>query len=342
MAEIKTVTSLATETEISFGDYYQFVWVRNAGEGDCYVSAKSGITAGGADVASVKAGETALVITETNTIYSKGATTLECHAQNFAECPFKRAAKGGESSITVESITITNNGTTTAPTGKAYTPITVNVQPNVGAKNITANGTYTASADNLDGYSSVTVNVSDAPTLPDTYTRLDYVECGGASAPAYFDCTYTENKSDLWEFVTSANALDSGYHTFYAVSDAYSLAYDGDTLKGWQITPFSGNVSADVDTAYRAIITTGTDTASKTFAVGAYHGTNWTEFFDGKIYSIKCKRTDADGEKTLFDNLNYALYFIPAKRNSDDVIGLYEAVSGTFYTSTSGNAFTGA
>lgn len=95
MAEIKTVTSLATETAITFDDYHQFVWVRNTGEGDCYVSAKSGITAGGADVISVKAGETALVITETNTIYSKGATTLECHAQNFANCPSK---SGGKSS----------------------------------------------------------------------------------------------------------------------------------------------------------------------------------------------------------------------------------------------------
>ena len=35
---------------------------------------------------------------------------------------------GGGSGITVEPITITQNGTTTAPSGKAYSPITVNVQ----------------------------------------------------------------------------------------------------------------------------------------------------------------------------------------------------------------------
>ena len=35
----------------------------------------------------------------------------------------------------------------------------VGVQPSLGTKNITANGTYNASSDNYDGYSSVTVNV---------------------------------------------------------------------------------------------------------------------------------------------------------------------------------------
>ena len=34
---------------------------------------------------------------------------------------------GGGSGITVEPITITQNGTTTAPSGKAYSPVTVNV-----------------------------------------------------------------------------------------------------------------------------------------------------------------------------------------------------------------------
>lgn len=126
MSEIKTITSLATETEITFNDFWQFVWVKNTGDGDCYVSAKSGITAGGADVISVKAGETALVITETQSIYSKGATTLEVHGQNFAECPFKRQVKGGEQ-IDVTALSVTANGTYTAPTGTAYSPVTVDV-----------------------------------------------------------------------------------------------------------------------------------------------------------------------------------------------------------------------
>ena len=127
MSEIKTITSLATETEIEFNDFWQFVWVKNIGDGDCYVSNKSGIEAGGVDVIAVKANETAMVITETQSIYSKGATTLEVHAQNFAECPFKRQGKGG-ASIDVTALSVTTNGVYTAPSGTAYSPVTVDVQ----------------------------------------------------------------------------------------------------------------------------------------------------------------------------------------------------------------------
>ena len=47
---------------------------------------------------------------------------------------FEQATSGGGSGgsgITVEPITITQNGTTTAPSGKAYSPITVNVSKEV-------------------------------------------------------------------------------------------------------------------------------------------------------------------------------------------------------------------
>lgn len=63
-------------------------------------------------------------------------------------------------SVDVESLSVTENGTYTAPTGKAYSPVAVSVPPNVGAKIIQANGNYSASSDNLDGYSSVSVSVS--------------------------------------------------------------------------------------------------------------------------------------------------------------------------------------
>lgn len=43
----------------------------------------------------------------------------------------------------------------------------VNVQPNVGSKSIVANGSYPASADSLDGYSDVSVNV------PNSYAAAD-------------------------------------------------------------------------------------------------------------------------------------------------------------------------
>ena len=55
------------------------------------------------------------------------ATGFDC-PQGMENKTFEQATSGGGGSgITVEPITITQNGTTTAPDGKAYSPITVNV-----------------------------------------------------------------------------------------------------------------------------------------------------------------------------------------------------------------------
>lgn len=59
------------------------------------------------------------------------ATGYDC-PQGMENKTFEQATSGGGGSgITVEPITITQNGTTTAPSGKAYSPITVNVPKEV-------------------------------------------------------------------------------------------------------------------------------------------------------------------------------------------------------------------
>ena len=74
----------------------------------------------------------------------------------------KAGSGGGGGDVIVESLTATENKTYTAPSGKAYSPVTVNVpEKTLGTKTITATGTYAASGDNLDGYSSVTVTMTN-------------------------------------------------------------------------------------------------------------------------------------------------------------------------------------
>ena len=84
---------------------------------------------------------------------------------------YKKMNSSGGGDIDVESLSVTENGSYNAGEGKAYNPVIVNVQPDLITKSITANGTYQASSDNADGYSSVTVNVegykiSDVSGLP--------------------------------------------------------------------------------------------------------------------------------------------------------------------------------
>lgn len=54
----------------------------------------------------------------------------------------KAASGGGGSSVDVEPLSVTENGTYTADTGKAYSPVTVNVQGGGGASNFVT-GTFT-------------------------------------------------------------------------------------------------------------------------------------------------------------------------------------------------------
>lgn len=80
---------------------------------------------------------------------------------------------GGGGEIEVESLTATENKTYNAGEGKAYNPVVVAIpEPTLISKNITANGTYTASSDNADGYSSVSVNVP----LPSNAYLLQSIE----------------------------------------------------------------------------------------------------------------------------------------------------------------------
>lgn len=96
---------------------------------------------------------------------------------------YEQGGSGG-SSVTVEPLTVTQNGTQTAPTGKAYSPVTVNV-PNSytdsdiwkvvdAAKQLVAqrdyfvnlNGTYDTTYNN-----SVTVNVEPVPVYIDDFSE---------------------------------------------------------------------------------------------------------------------------------------------------------------------------
>lgn len=72
---------------------------------------------------------------------------------------------GGEPpEIQTEPITITQNGTYTAPSGKAYTPVTVNVSGGGGGMNVQAYLGYDSRTANSYGATSVTLTVAKSGT----------------------------------------------------------------------------------------------------------------------------------------------------------------------------------
>jgi len=60
------------------------------------------------------------------------ATTLDGYA-NLVD-----SISGGGGSVTVESLSVTDNGTYTAPSGTAYSPVTVNVQQDIDIKTVSS------------------------------------------------------------------------------------------------------------------------------------------------------------------------------------------------------------
>lgn len=84
----------------------------------------------------------------------------------------------------------TKGGTTDkmTPAQMATAISNLSAQPNLGTKTITENGTYTASSDSLDGYSSVTVDVasSSSSAQPITLNYQSYVTySSGAQSKSY-------------------------------------------------------------------------------------------------------------------------------------------------------------
>lgn len=164
---------------------WSYAWINNAGETAIYATTEWGTQtvteriaeyeAGGAkDIVKLPAGSSKRLRANNRPVIIFGAEAgmAEVDLTNTDVSPFKVQAKGGDDG-NIEPISITDNGTYTASGNvKGYSPVSVSVQPNVGTKNIELNGTYTASADQLDGYSSVTVAVSK-DFYPKAHATLD-------------------------------------------------------------------------------------------------------------------------------------------------------------------------
>lgn len=78
---------------------------------------------------------------------------------------------GGGSSITVEALSVTQNGTYTAPTGKAYSPVTVNVSGSPSATQHTIYFEFTDSTDTTINawYDDSFISNAITATTPTTY-----------------------------------------------------------------------------------------------------------------------------------------------------------------------------
>ena len=184
------------ETVIKFNAHYQYVWLKNIGTGDCYVSDHPNIVAEADDVAYLPVGEATMLTMQNNDVYVLGDTVVEAHAQNFAESPFL-------------DVIITGGGG----------------EPTLITKTVTTNGTYNASSDSADGYSSVTVNVAQDVELM-TRVQWDALTTAQKQAKGLVAIQDTNSGYERGQLVNGADYVQpSAYIPYSDVSDIIAEAY---------------------------------------------------------------------------------------------------------------------
>lgn len=181
--------------------------------------------------------------------------------------------------------------------------------------------------------------------VPAGYDELEYVQ---ASNSQYFFVTgfKLSNLDEVEAVIAWNNAAGNTFGCFssssatdnfclYAgssSSDAY-IRYDGELKRSFR--PTSGTKykivqNADGFFANDTTIATfapATFTCANDFGVCQLTGSSSAKF-TGKLYDIKVRRGAA-----------LRMHLIPAKRLSDNKVGMYDAVGGNFYTSASNTAF---
>lgn len=123
-----------------------------------------------------------------------------------------KASGGGGGDITVEALSVTENGTTTAPTGKAYSPVTVNVPNSYAAGDegkVVSNGALVAQTAHAE--------VTENGTIDTTLYNSVVVNVSGKSGTL----TFAENTS--FKDYTLDVGSDFDYFVIYATSNPLNI-----------------------------------------------------------------------------------------------------------------------
>ena len=94
---IKTVTTTTGVNTVTFPEFFKYFWIKNIGDTTVYASAFANVSAGVDNTSVIKSGDTVCVENiDNDNLYISGEGSVEIHAQNYADCPFKVGGKGGE------------------------------------------------------------------------------------------------------------------------------------------------------------------------------------------------------------------------------------------------------
>lgn len=265
--------------------------------------------------------------------------------------------------LSAEPLTVTENGTYTAPYGKAYTPVTVDVEGLVptGTLQITENGTYDVYdyataivniATTIDPYEIqyneiVTVNITKTakPILPSGYTLVEYIRANGTQ---YINTGVVANSPRTAEFevefmnrgVTqtpcgaqknNANAMVFASIYYYALTFAYGTSSTSlGTLTNNKRYSFvtalrNGYQTLAIDGANQGQTTKSGDLVNDIpfYLFANNNNGNPTGLCDAKIYRCIIRNGGQITSPKLCD-------LVPCREEATGKYGMYDLVSNTF------------
>lgn len=183
--------------------------------------------------------------------------------------------------------------------------------------------------------------------LPSGYTEYEYIEASGTQYinTGYVPNSDTEiiattqrtavqsyNASD-WGTASAPKALTAGkYWSWGSASDKNSNSYEPDYPFG----PFTAKVN--INGVYDLLNHKVVDFGTVTWATG-----------DNPVF-LFARNNNGSAERhckvkifywAAFENGTKMVEFVPAKRDSDNFLGMYETVSGAFFTNAGTGSFTG-
>ena len=178
------------------------------------------------------------------------------------------------------------------------------------------------------------------PIIPDepveTYTRLTYIECAGEQ---YIDLGYVVKEDDIIESNFILTKVASADHFLFGTADANNgLWYEIYSTTAY--VRFGNSSSTSVSSSgykYSVVLNKGSvkiGTGTTSLSYNAMPTTPINLFAsrsrDGDAYSYGYYRCT---KFRITDSNGVVMDLVPAKRDSDGVVGMLDIVSGTFYTS---------
>ena len=169
-----------------------------------------------------------------------------------------------------------------------------------------------------------------AIVVPDGYTQLEYIESDGTQC---LDTGVALNSTDLTGTIdfqitdTSTDQWISG-----AIKSDYSTGIEGGIYKSafYSSLGFSYSQTSSL---------TARTTASFSVASGKTNGLTILLFGRNVDGTLKPQSSAKLYSAKIYKSSEIIRDFIPAKRNSDSVVGLYDLVNGVFYTNAGTGTF---